>query len=515
MLKVLIADDEPYVREGIKNIVPWEEVGFYVCGEGSDGDDTYNKICKLDPDLVLIDIKMPGKIGLDVIKESIDNGFKGKFVIISGYSDFEYAKVAIKYGVKCYLLKPIDEDELYDIAVNLRNEIEEEKNKLRNIEKQKDYVKEYSLSQLMLGKKVEDYEELTNSLDYSSYSVALILNYDEKTKNENLIELESCIKQKLSNLNGIEVCKVKDKDAILFCDVNSNHSFNILNSINKEINKCLKGRIFVTVGQEVSSIDDILLSYNTANELMKSRFLFLNEEILTTERVREISKKRFLLEEMDIINKICTYVEIGECGKIKELLKGLAELIQSKFYTEDEIKVLVTKNCLEFYDKIKSDYEIDKNLILDNEVIIKEIYSTESLKEIIDILEKRLINVSKVISLNSSDKSIKRIVKYIEKNYYTDLKLELLAEIFNYNSAYLGKVFKGHTGMSFNTYLDNIRIEQAKKLLMEDNIKVYQVCEKVGYKNIDYFHSKFKKYVGVSPLNYKKQIELGKFKELV
>ena len=149
------------------------------------------------------------------------------------------------------------------------------------------------------------------------------------------------------------------------------------------------------------------------------------------------------------------------------MLKGLAELIQSKFYTEDEIKVLVTKNCLEFYDKIKSDYEIDKNLILDNEVIIKEIYSTESLKEIIDILEKRLINVSKVISLNSSDKSIKRIVKYIEKNYYTDLKLELLAEIFNYNSAYLGKVFKGHTGMSFNTYLDNIRIVSFDGLLVD------------------------------------------------
>ena len=69
--------------------------------------------------------------------------------------------------------------------------------------------------------------------------------------------------------------------------------------------------------------------------------------------------------------------------------------------------------------------------------------------------------------------------------------------------------------MSFNTYLDTIRIEQAKKLLMEDKLKVYQVCEKVGYKNIDYFHSKFKKYVGVSPLNYKKQVESGKVKELV
>lgn len=243
---------------------------------------------------------------------------------------------------------------------------------------------------------------------------------------------------------------------------------------------------------------------------MKTKFLFLEESILTAERVSELSKMEFLVGEMDIINKIFTYVEIGENIKIKELLKSLKEVIQSKFYTEDQIKILITKSCLEFYDKIKNDYEVDRSLILDNEVIIKEIYGTESLQEIIEVLEKRLISISKVISFNSSDKSIKRIVKYIENNYYTDLKLELLAEIFNYNSAYLGKVFKNNTGMSFNTYLDTIRIDQAKKLLMEDKLKVYQVCEKVGYKNIDYFHSKFKKYVGVSPLNYKKQVESGK-----
>lgn len=215
------------------------------------------------------------------------------------------------------------------------------------------------------------------------------------------------------------------------------------------------------------------------------------------------------MDEYDIINKLCTYVEIGEYSKIKELLKYLKELIQSKFYTEEEIKVLITKNCLEFYEKIKNDYEINKNLVLDNEIIIKEIYGTESLNELINLMEKRLIHVSKIISTNTSDKSIKRIVKYIEKNYYTDLKLELLAEIFNYNSAYLGKIFKNNMGVSFNIYLDNIRIEQAKKLLMEENLRVYQVCEKVGYKNIDYFHSKFKKYVGISPLNYKKKVENG------
>lgn len=510
MLKVLIADDEPYVREGIKNIVPWEEIGFKVSGEGTDGDDTYNKICELNPDLVLIDIKMPGKIGLDVIKESVENGFKGKFVIISGYSDFQYAKVAIKYGVKSYLLKPIDEDELYDIAIELKNEIEEEKNELRNIAVQKSYAKEYSLVQLMLGKPVDDYEEIVNYFNYSNYSVALILNYDYKTKNENLIELENCVKKKINNIEGIEVCKVKNKVAILFCDINSNHSMNILNNINKEVNKYLKGRMFLTVGKSVKNVDEIILSYNSANDLMKARFLFLDEEILTTQKVSEVMKRGFLLEEMDIINRICTYVEIGECSKIRELLSNFKKLIQSKLYTEEQIKVLITKNCLDFYEKIKIDYQIEKSLTLDSEVIIKEIYNTESLSEIILLLEKRLLRLSQIISVNTSDKSIKRVVKYIEKNYYTDLKLELLAEVFNYNSAYLGKVFKSHTGMSFNTYLDTIRIEKAKNLLMEDKLKVYQVCEKVGYKNIDYFHSKFKKYVGVSPLNYKKQVECGK-----
>lgn len=323
------------------------------------------------------------------------------------------------------------------------------------------------------------------------------------------LELEGYVKDKINNIQGIKGFKIKDKIGILFCDINTKHSINILNNISKEINELEKRKVFLTLGKSVEYLDDIVLSYNSANELMKTRFLFLNENILTTERIREISKKEFLMDEYDIINKLCTYVEIGEYSKIKELLKYLKELIQSKFYTEEEIKVLITKNCLEFYEKIKNDYEINKNLVLDNEIIIKEIYGTESLNELINLMEKRLIHVSKIISTNTSDKSIKRIVKYIEKNYYTDLKLELLAEIFNYNSAYLGKIFKNNMGVSFNIYLDNIRIEQAKKLLMEENLRVYQVCEKVGYKNIDYFHSKFKKYVGISPLNYKKKVESG------
>jgi two-component system response regulator YesN len=103
-----------------------------------------------------------------------------------------------------------------------------------------------------------------------------------------------------------------------------------------------------------------------------------------------------------------------------------------------------------------------------------------------------------------ADKLVKRVVDLIQRNYHENLKLETLADLFHYNSAYLGKVFKQSTGEYFNTYLDKVRIERAKTLL-EQGMKVYQVAEQVGYANVDYFHTKFKKYVGTSPTSYRKK----------
>ena len=98
---------------------------------------------------------------------------------------------------------------------------------------------------------------------------------------------------------------------------------------------------------------------------------------------------------------------------------------------------------------------------------------------------------------------IKKITELIQRRYNENLKLETLSELFNYNSAYLGKMFKNTTGEYFNTYLDKVRIENAKQLLNQ-GMKVYEVAEKVGYMNPDYFNSKFRKYVGVSPTAFRK-----------
>ncbi|MBE6052938.1 MAG: response regulator [Clostridium sartagoforme] len=509
MLKVLIIDDEPYVREGLKHIVDWNENGFEICGEASDGDEGYSKILELKPDIILIDIQMPGKLGLDIIKDSKKNGVTGKFIVVSGYSNFEYAQKAIRYGVKDYLLKPIDEDELLNIALNLKKDIEEETKGKSRVEKNQVALRQYVFSQLMLKKDISDYEDIKKNLYNSSFQVALISNSLNKYNFDNIVKIEEIILDSIKEKNNIDIIKLGDRLALVIRNINVNYANKLLTKIKKNLDRNLGGNNFIALGEEVHSIEDIYKSYRDAKNLTNNKFLFSISEIASNLQVKDESID-INLDEKEILSRVIAYTEIGQKDKLKENISLFENLVRVKEIREEEIKVTITKTLLDFKEKIKKDYKIKEEKLKIEEILIDKIYLEENLKGLIDILLKGLLSISKEISTNSNDSSIKRVVKYVEKNYYKDLKLENLAELFNYNSAYLGKIFKSYTGESFNTYLDKIRIEEGKRLLVEENLKVYEVCERIGYKNIDYFHSKFKKYVGISPLNYKKQKEVIK-----
>ena len=126
MFTAMIIDDETTVREGIKALIDWEAEGFRLGSCGRDGREGLANILRENPDLVLVDIKMPGLTGLEVIEEAKKQGFLGHFLILTGFSEFEYAKTAISMGVDGYLLKPIDEDELLEYVKKIRGELEED-----------------------------------------------------------------------------------------------------------------------------------------------------------------------------------------------------------------------------------------------------------------------------------------------------------------------------------------------------------------------------------------------------
>ena len=129
MESLYIADDEKIIRDGLKYVVDWEELGFTIVGEAGNGEEAYKDICALSPTIVMMDIKMPGMTGLDVIKRCAEAGIPTRFIILSGFSDFQYAREAMKYGVTHYLTKPIDEDELTKAVDELSEVIQEERAK--------------------------------------------------------------------------------------------------------------------------------------------------------------------------------------------------------------------------------------------------------------------------------------------------------------------------------------------------------------------------------------------------
>ncbi|WP_195262891.1 response regulator [Clostridium sp. 1001275B_160808_H3] len=501
MLKVLIADDEPYVRKELKNIINWNECGFTICGEGTDGYDTYEKICDLKPDLILMDIKMYGKSGLDIIRDVKKKGFLGKFIIVSEYSEFNYVKNAMRYGAKSYLLKPIDKDELLEVVNEVRKEIFYKININTNIGRKLELIKEYALVRLCLNNYLEEAREILNSINNKSLYVALISNDKNKFDNDDIIDLKESVEENLSG-NNTNVFRVKNRVAIIFYDKSIESIYSLLKKMKIQIEKEMKENLFITIGEEVSNINKINHSYESAKELMNKKYLYLNQGIIYKDKIKNTINTS--ITEEQIINNLYSYIEIGEVEEIKKSFLLLEKIILEKNYKEEQIKALLTTYYIQLKDNIISNYNVKEPLDMDNKIIIEEIYSKNSLNEVIKFLIDKFLNISKYVASNFKGKGIKRIIKYVDSKYYRDLKLEDLAEIFNYNSSYLGKLFKDTTGKNFNTYLDNVRIEQAKKLLVEDKLKVYEVCEKVGYKNIDYFYYKFKKYVGISPLNYKK-----------
>lgn len=506
MLKVLIIDDEPYLREGLKHIVDWTGNGFEICGEAQDGDEGYSKILELNPDIILLDIQMPGKLGLEILKDARKNGIEGKFIIISGYSNFKYAKEAIKYGVKEYLLKPIDEDELLEIALKLKKEIEEENKRKNSKNKNKQALLEYVLGQMILNKDVKEYQEIIEDLKDASIQVALISNSLNQHNFDNVLKIEEIILKNIEEKENIDLIKLGDRIALVIRDINPNYAYKILTKVKESLDETLGSNNFIALGEEVDSVNDAYLSYRSAKQMTNNKFLFNKQEVASK---LNTNKKRLEIDlsEREILEGAYIYTEIGQVDKIKEYIEILEGLIINRNHQENEIKMIITKSLLDFEDKIEKDYSLSSKDVNISDVLIDEIHKEDNLHDLTQTLLKVLIDISKKISTNSSNTSIKRVVKYVETNYYKDLKLEGLAEIFSYNSAYLGKIFKSYTGESFNTYLDKIRIAEGKKLLVKNNLKVYEVCNLIGYKNIDYFHSKFKKYVGISPLNYKKQKE--------
>lgn len=507
MYRMIIIDDEPIVREGLMRLLSWKDYQFEVCAQGIDGIDGLEKVLKYQPDLVLVDVKMPGMSGLELIQKAKEKGFKGQFIILTGFSDFDFAKTAISLGVRDYLLKPVDEDELSENICAMVKEWEEI-SKLRKINEfnEQTAIQELIRSILLFHK---DKEQLLYQMkmyhynfEYSKYCVAILCNQVGSVK----IGLEYPSKEKLDvmikGIENIDYINIEDKWVLIGKGISYQNILHTLLENNKKLHNIFNDKYFICMGHDVVHWEDIHYSYECAKLLSEYQFIFHNEEAVTIDALKEC--KEIVID--NLFELISFQIEVGDLEELKRSFIKIEEYCKLKLLKESDVKILLSHHLFMTRNTLEERYEKRKGEFPEYNVVSNWIKGAPTLKDLLTYATDYCVKLSQIIAASGTENVIRRVHVYVEKNYQKDLKLESIAKVFNYNSAYLGKLFKKEMGENFNNFLDHIRIENAKRMLTESDLKVYQVSERVGYSNIDYFYSKFKRYVGISPKEFKKTV---------
>lgn len=492
LYKVYLLDDEPFILEGLKYIVPWEEYGFEIVGSSSNGEDGFNNIKNKDIDLIITDIMMPKMTGLELMGKLKKEKYNTNFLVLSAFQEFKYAKEAINMGAENYLLKPIDTEELSN---NLKSIYEKIKKKEENI-LDKNIVKNNLLKKLI----IENYEE--NILDKLK-----ALNIEFSDNKYCIINIE--ISDKLYNIEDI-ISKLS-KDKSISCVRNKSNVYLIIDEENIEdimmelielkshmINT--KGPIlYISVGAFVNNIKEINSSFKTCMEVNEYKMIYPNKSWI------KIYKEKLIMNEYDSLEfeELKKILGNKEFSKTEEYISSIfTKLKYDEKLTPKQIKMKSIEIFLNVYN-----YFNESKVIKDLHKYFDYIVNNNNT---VDDIQIQLVNMLRYIQskLEQTEKSMSpviiKLLDYIEENYKYDLNLKEISDKLNINSIYLGQLFQREIGILFSDYINNFRVNKAKKLLSDTSLKASEIGVLVGYTNKNYFYRKFKNIAGLTPSEWRK-----------
>ncbi|MGP4041447.1 response regulator transcription factor [Gracilibacillus sp. D59] len=488
MLKVLLVDDEPLIREGLSSVIDWNEYGYQVVGTAENGKVGLEKIRELRPDVVFVDIRMPGLSGIDMVKQVKKEGYPCKFVVLSGYSNFTYAQQSIRLGMESYLLKPVDEEELIPLIQHLQKKCISENLLHSQIHEYETMTEKEEWKEFLQGRKMNN--SLLKLYQNDTFHIASITFIDRPDK--------KWVEEKIAKDQLYKYFWIDQVMYLLFRDCEIATIKRLFQSANRLM--AVRQHQFQLV-EEGTTIEKLPEIVNQLKQLQRLHFSYGSRTILSNE---ELLPEDHCLAN-DWIEAVCRSIEFEENNKLDCYFVELEKYYQANQYQSQRIVAELIEFTKDIYTKLsKANTDIH---IPSNEEMAIIICESRTLKELLSSLKDQLNQTASEINgfACNAENTIEKIIEYVEMFYYKDLNLKVIADLFNYNRSYLGKKFKKQTGNYFHHYLDIVRMEKAKLFLIEEDLKVYEVSEKVGYSNNDYFYKKFKKYVGVSPKEFQKK----------
>ena len=532
MRKLLIVEDEKSIFFLLNSCILYDELGLELAGYAENGQAAYDMIMEKCPDIVITDITMPIIDGLELIEKVQKQQVNPKFIIVSGYAQFEFAKKAVRLGVKDYLLKPINSGELNRSLAKLVQELSEDGSVRDLLQSTDNYREKIRVSFIMnvLYRNIDftqvSLEQINRDYFFdfcNGYFCALVVKVDYYSdivigiKNHITENIIAVIKECFSDIccetgvmehqENIYVILNMKKDVSKIEEVKS-QSERILTTVKKLTEEYTSTGVTVCFGTIVSELCDFMISVDAALHLMDMRIVRGVDQVLYAHDTSVDEENNKYVIPAPYIRSLA---EKAECNEFSNIKSDILEIFRDAldFCRQKDISVYKTLQgvLLTILTTVKQKSNFPEEFMDTYQELTAELNKCSRYYDILNLLPEKL--TAGIIKYQKDDDTegsliMKRVLEYISGNFDKPLKLEDAAEQVYISPAYLGIMFKKETGKNFTTYLTDLRMKRAKELLLDVRINVNEISYKVGYNNVRYFSRIFKENVGVTPKEYRK-----------
>ncbi|CAM3603473.1 response regulator transcription factor [Marinicrinis lubricantis] len=516
MYKVLLVDDERMILEGISRMVDWASEGAELSGTARNGIEAMDWICEHTPDIVITDIRMPGMDGLQLVEKCKEHDESIECILLSGFNEFDYARQAMRFGVKHYLLKPCSEQAIQKVLREVILDLKQRENRkdfLRHLQQELNKVLPHAKQQFLK-------ELVTNKTygvrDWENYRRLFGLSADQGEVRLMLFQLEGATQyEHMFALQNIAE-DILGKDILLLSTTIGQHVLILIKDAYEpellfhhieQIRKTFAGfyHIETTIAlSEAGNITHARRMYRETLECLHHRF-YLGEGGLITKKdigdpMQPASNETitFPFDE----DKIVLLIKAGRWHDVEEELRHIFDVL-----SEWRLETTVAKSYLiQLYLSIirqSGSESIQKDL---HEVARMEQMDTlQALRDFIVSAAERITMSHYQQNKRRHSSIIQKVLDIIHSNLGNPrLSLHWVAsEMLYMNEDYLGKLFKKETGEKFSGYVMKLRMEHAVELMKQQELKVFEIADRLGFEgNPQYFSKVFKKYTGCSPTEF-------------
>lgn len=524
--RVLVTDDERNITEGLKLLIERYIPECQVVALAFDGRQGIAAAEAFQPDIILTDIRMPDMDGLEMIRQIRERGGAAHFIILSGYAEFSYAKTAITLGVEEYITKPVEEEELMSAFAACMEKIRMEREQSIQQAEMKDQlahygqnVLEYTLKSVLQGDKrrkaewMEALKPLGFPGEEKSYAMVIVdVEEIHGSEEEMLLDvLRGLCARELKHLHRQYVFSGDHRDFLVLACGKEDNQRSYENQI-RRLRILYEERIgrVVSIGAGLlhSRPEQIREAFEEARCALNYKVIQGSGSVIFYQEIQHMQDgiSMLLPEELKQLEQSIDKMDDEACEAVIDQI--FHRLKRENELSLESLRMLSLQILLTGVRRMPL---LQSQL---NEYLGRNIFSLDCIEKFktIEQLRNWIINVLKgmnelMIKGDITEKRdvVEEVKRYLYKNYAKNITLQDISERFYINPYYFSQLFKKKTGETYQRFLTNLRISRAKKLIEETELRIYEVCELVGYTDTNHFNRLFEKNVGMKPSEYRKK----------